>query len=224
MVMEIRSDEAIKRDIVDELFWDERVNAADINVEVKNGGVTLSGSVPTYTSRDAAYNAAWSISGVMSVQNLITVSFPAAFEAPDDSEIQARANDALVWNADIHSEDIEISVRNGVVTLNGIVDAYWKKWKAESLVSEVRGVMDIQNELAIVPTKSLQDKEIAKNIEGALMRDLYVDSVKVVIRVEGGVVTLTGRVFSWDARRRAEEIARYTAGVVEVDNKLSIIP
>lgn len=224
MATTVRTDEAIKRDVVDELFWDERVNAADIAVEVKDGVVILSGSVPTYTTRDAAYNAAWTIMGVRDVQNLVDVSFPAAFAVPSDAEIQTRVKDALIWNADIYSVDIDVSVKNGIVTLSGTVDAYWKKWKAESLASEVKGVIDINNELSIVPTQNYLDKDIAGEIEESLRRDLNIDADTVTLRVENGKVTLTGRVPTWDARRRAEESARFTAGVIHVDNRLTVIP
>lgn len=218
----VRADEDIKRDIVEELYWDERVNAADINVEVLDGVVTLSGSVPTYVARNAATNDAWAIRDVLDVENLITVTFPAGFEVPTDADLQGMARNTLVWNADIHSADIDVRVTNGVVTLTGTVDAYWKKWKAESLVAEVKGVIDVQNELAIVPTESLLDKEIAEDVENALRRNLYVNSEDVIVKLEHGKVTLTGNVPTWYARLKAGEAASYTAGVIEVDNQLAV--
>jgi osmotically-inducible protein OsmY len=218
----VRSDEDIKRDIIDELFWDERVDASNINVEVREGVVTLSGTVPNYLARKAAYRDTWLIRDVFDVENMIAVTYPDTIEVPNDADLRDMSRSTLVWNADINSKDIDVRVTNGEVVLTGTVDAFWKKWKAEELVSEVRGVIDVQNELAIVPTKSRLDKEIAEDIESALRRSLYVDSESVNVVVENGKVKLTGRVSAWYDRLKAEEIASHTAGVTDMDNKLTV--
>ncbi|MFO7783893.1 MAG: BON domain-containing protein [Thermodesulfobacteriota bacterium] len=64
-----RTDERIKKDVVDELYWDDRVNASEVYVEVSNGTVTLRGEVPTYFSKTAAHDDALEILGVVSVRN-----------------------------------------------------------------------------------------------------------------------------------------------------------
>jgi len=222
MERSVRADENIKRDIVEELYWDERVNAAEINVEVLDGIVTLSGSVPTYISRSAAINDTWGIKDVLDVEDRINVIFPPTFEIPADAEINEMVRSTLIWNADIHSDNIDARVTNGVVTMTGTVDKYWKKWKAESLVAEVKGVVDVQNELAIVPTDNLLDKDIAEDVENALRRNLYVNSEDVIVKVERGKVTLTGASPTWHSRQKAAEVASHTAGVTEVENRLSI--
>jgi hyperosmotically inducible protein len=53
-----RTEEQIKRDVVDQLYWDNRVDASDVTVEVSNGTVTLRGTVPTYFASTAALNDA----------------------------------------------------------------------------------------------------------------------------------------------------------------------
>ena len=58
----IRTDQAIKRDLIDELYWDHRVDASDVKAEVVNGKVTLTGNVPSYSARSAAATAAWACS------------------------------------------------------------------------------------------------------------------------------------------------------------------
>jgi hyperosmotically inducible protein len=65
----IRTDEAIKRDLIDELYWDYRVDAFNVKAEVSDGRVELTGSVPSYSARHAAVTAAWGIDGVREVIN-----------------------------------------------------------------------------------------------------------------------------------------------------------
>jgi len=64
-----RIDENIKRDVVDQLYWDSRVNAADIKVTVFDGVVTLSGFVNTSNARYSAASDTWMSEGVTEVNN-----------------------------------------------------------------------------------------------------------------------------------------------------------
>jgi osmotically-inducible protein OsmY len=217
-----RRDEDIKKDVVDQLYWDNRVNAADVKVDVLNGQVTLTGSVPTLTARSNAIADAWMITGVKNVFDRLTVIYPSDFDLPTDAEIRENIENSLRWNVDIYSADINVLVEGGVATLKGTVDAYWKKWKAEDLASEVRGVTEVVNELAIVSTGRWLDRDIAIDIEDAMDRNPTIEGEDITVKVEDGKVILTGVVPSWYVRSQTENIANYTAGVVEVDNNLQV--
>jgi osmotically-inducible protein OsmY len=218
----IRTDQAIKKDLIDELYWDYRVDASDVKAEVSDGKVTLTGTVPSYSARSAAVNAAWAIDGVSEVTNLLSVRFPPAFAVPTDAEIKTSTERTLAWNPDVYSADIDVTVTAGVVRLEGTVDAYWRRWKAEDLVSNLRGVVDVENHLVVVPSESFVDKDIARDIEAALGRNLHVNAEEVTVKVEDGKATLTGTVPSYYARERAHDAAAFTPGVLEVDNHIVV--
>jgi osmotically-inducible protein OsmY len=218
----IRTDQAIKKDLIDELYWDYRVDASDVKAEVSDGKVTLTGTVPSYSARSAAAAAAWGIDGITGVTNLLTVRFPPAYVIPTDAEIKTSAERTLAWNSDVYSTDIDVTVSGGVVRLEGTVDAYWKRWKAEDLVSNLSGVVDVENHLAVVPSESFVDKDIAQDIESALERNQYVDAENVTVKVEDGKVTLTGTVSSYYARGTAYDAAAFTLGVLQVDNHIVV--
>jgi osmotically-inducible protein OsmY len=218
----IRTDQAIKKALIDELYWDHRVDASDVKAEVSNGKVTLTGTVPSYSARTAAANAAWAIDGVSVVTNLLSVRFPPAFSVPTDAEIKTSAGSTLAWNPEVYSADIDVTVTDGVVRLEGTVDAYWKQWKAEDLVSNLRGVTEVENYLAVVPSDSFVDKDIARSIEAAFQRSMYVNAEDVTVKVENGKVTLTGTVSSYHARGRAYEVAALSSGVIAVDNHIVV--
>jgi osmotically-inducible protein OsmY len=219
----IRTDELIKKNVVDQLYWDYQVDASDVQVEVSEGQVILTGTVPSYTALNAAATDAWEIADVKRVTNLLAVRFPSTFSVPTDGEIEDRAKVALAWNPDVYSVNIDVSVAGGVVKLEGTVDAYWKKWKAENLVSDLRGVTDIENHLAVVPTESRVDQDIAEDIEAALARNLYIDAEKVTVKVEYGKVRLSGSVPTYYARARAYDAAVNTVGVIEVVNEILVL-
>jgi len=218
----IRTDQEIKRDLIDELYWDYRVDASDVKAEVSDGKVTLTGTVPSYSARSAAAAAAWGIDGVGGVTNLLTVRFPPTYVVPTDAEIKTSAERTLAWNPDVYSADIDVTVSGGVVRLEGTADAYWKRWKAEDLVSNLNGVVDVENHLAVVPSENFIDRDIAQDIEAALERNQYINAENVTVKVEDGEVTLTGTVSSYYARGKACDAAAFTPGVLTVDNHIVV--
>ncbi|TFG13440.1 BON domain-containing protein [Candidatus Thorarchaeota archaeon] len=217
-----RTEESLKKRVVDQLYWDDRVDASDISVEVHGSTVKLSGNVPSYRAREDAVLDAWTIDGVSAVENEIEVEFPTTYKVPTDDTVQTKIDNRLLWNTYIDSTDVHTKVDAGFVQLEGTVDAYWKKIRAKQLASDVDGVIKIQNELAVVPTESIVDKAIAEDITSALDRNLNVDVDDVDVRVKNGEVTLTGTVPSWSAYRAAINAAEFTAGVIEIEDSLKI--
>ncbi|MBS3752805.1 MAG: BON domain-containing protein [Anaerolineales bacterium] len=217
-----RKDETIKKEVVDQLYWDNRVDADDVTVHVDNGVVTLKGTVPTHGARSSAVTDTWMIDGVTSVEDQIDVELAPTVEIPTDAEVRNNIQNILSWNTDIDIMDIDVSVEGGVVTLEGTVDEYWKKWKAVELVSDVSGVIDVLDEMTVVPTGSFIDKDIAETINDALDRNLYIDAEDITVEVEHGKVTLTGVVPTNFVRSKAGDIASYTAGVIDVHNNLVV--
>ncbi len=216
------SDKQIKKDIVDQLYWDDSVDASKVLVEVDNGHVILTGKVPSLAARRAAETDASIVTGVVSVKNDIVVECPPAGPKVSDEEIKSRVENVLRWNADMEGEDIRISIKEGWVTLEGAVSAYWKKMRAEDLASDLLGVTGITNALAVVPTRNVSDKASAQDIVSALERNTNVNIDTIDVKVEDGVVTLSGTVPNWAAFEAASSAGRYTTGVINMINNLTI--
>lgn len=216
------SDEKIKRDIVDQLYWDGRVDASDIHVAIADGSVVLRGTVPTYGASKAAETGAWTVSGVRSVDNNIAVKHKGSLRIPTDQEIRKDIEMILDWNPDIDAVGIKISVDGGEVILEGSVSSYWEKKRAEDLCGLIMGVRKITNSLLVVPSESVLDQAIADGIGRALARNPNIDEDSIDITVRDGVVTLSGSVPNRTTFNAVEEAAQYSVGVVEVYNKLKI--
>jgi osmotically-inducible protein OsmY len=108
------------------------------------------------------------------------------------------------------------------VTLDGAVDAFWKKLRAEALASNVSGAVSIDNQLNVIRAKDFIDQDIGEAITEALERNALVEAQDVDVIVEDGVVTLAGTVPTRTARQAAYNAARYTLGVVDVHNNLLV--
>lgn len=221
MVIATRNAEDIKKDVVDQLYWDGRVDAANVQVEVLDDRVVLTGIVPTVGTRYAAEEDAWLVEGVHAVENDLTVEYPAGLATPSDDTIVARIADTLLWHPDIDSSDITPAASQGWVTLKGSVGSYWQQMLAGELASGISGVLGVANELAVVPSKDITDQSIARAIVSALERNAYVDPEDINVEVADGVVILSGAVPNLMVYRAAADAARHTVGVVNVINKLT---
>ncbi|KUG19663.1 MAG: BON domain-containing protein [Methanomicrobiaceae archaeon] len=214
------SDEEIKKQAVDGLYWDTRVDAAKVSVQVENGRVILTGTVPGYNVRMRAAEDAWNVDGVVWVENRILVRPPPAVPIASDEDIKESVVRALA--EDLETADIRVLVNDATVVLEGSVDEYWKKSEAEWIACRARGVCDIENKLAVAPTMSIMDRAIADDVRAANERNRNVNIGDVDITVTDGVVTLSGSVPNRAALRAAVNAAEFTRGVVDVVDELAI--
>lgn len=66
------------------------------------------------------------------------------------------------------------------------------------------------------------DTLVFRSVQKRLLEDQALEAVAVRAAVEGGVVTLSGRVPSRDLQERAVRIAEETAGVVDVVSRIEV--
>ena len=215
-------DEQIKKEIIDIFYWDSRVDASNMNVTVDKGAVTLSGTVPDYSMRQAAVSDAWSARGTRSVDNKLTVE--SLIRRPEDRKTEVDVENVLGRLASIERGNIDISVDNGWLTLKGKVDRFWKKIRAEELASIIVGVSGVTNELVVVPTEKSDDREIGEAIMRSLERRENINETAIHVKVENGTVFLSGTVPSWGAKEDACKAAQHTVGVRDIQDGITVTP
>lgn len=217
-----RTDEDIKRDIVEHLYWDGRVDASKVEVRVDAGRVRLTGSLPSHLARRAALADAWDVAGVEQVEDALSVLYPGGGGAVTDERLRENVLTALGWSPDLQAAHFDARVDGGRVTITGSVDAFWKKALAEEIVKGLRGVLDVENHLAVAPGRDVMDQGMAEAIEAALERNALVDASRVTVEAHDGIVTLSGSVDSPAAAKMAYLAATYTPGVLDVRNRLVV--
>ena len=198
------------------------MNANDVTVKVIDGIVELNGSVPTYAAKAAAEEDAYLASDVTTVINNLEVRFPTARTIPTDAEITTSIENKLYWNSQINATGIKVQTTDGVVSLTGVVDTYWEKSLAEDIALYTEGVIEVMNDLDVTPVKSVVDIDIEKDIKKAFRRNSIIDDTKINVSVNGGIVKLSGLASSYFEKSRAYSIAKYTAGVRDVVNNITI--
>jgi osmotically-inducible protein OsmY len=106
------------------------------------------------------------------------------------------------------------------VTLEGEVEWYYQRERAEEAVRRVRGVKGVSNNIQVRPQVAPVD--IKRKIEAAFRRSAEIDASRITVEATGSEVVLRGSVRSWAERLEAEQAAWRAPGVAKVDNRIRV--
>jgi osmotically-inducible protein OsmY len=145
---EKRDDEEIAGNVRQALLRNPYVDRFDITVTVVDDTAYLYGTVDTFFEKGEADDTAASAQGVDAVRNHLTVmdeadaltydpytydtyvydydwyDYQPAYTYLSDAEIKEEVNDEMWWSPFVDSDEVQVSVDDGVATLTGIVDSW----------------------------------------------------------------------------------------------------
>jgi osmotically-inducible protein OsmY len=215
----MRPDSEIHRDVLAELRWDQRLRETDIAVAVREGVVTLAGTVDDYAQRYASERAVGRVRGVKAVVNDLLVKLATGAER-SDSDIAHSAVNALKADIEVPDDRVKVKVSNGWLTLEGDVEWYYQKDAAERAVRYLAGVKGVNNLITMRPSPMPAD--IKQRIKEVFKRQAELDAERITVETTAHKVILAGSVESLGEKRAAERAAWNCPGVSIVDNQLRV--
>lgn len=124
------------------------IDPANVGVSVSEGVVTLSGEVRNYSERVGVNEATLRVAGVSTVvDDLVTRS--SAKMSHDDIEVAKRVRERLDELDPAVPSTVQVSVRQGIVTLSGEVEWNSQREAAERAIERITGLRAVHNELRL---------------------------------------------------------------------------
>ena len=125
---------------------------------------------------------------------LITI-FSAMVMAPQalamsDKIIKQRIEDKANDTFRLRGTTVEVAVEDGYVVLYGTVDLYIKKMLYEQIAWKTKGVVEVDNEIRVVPKLPQADADIKRNIIEVVHTHRRLQGVNLEVAVEGGAVRI----------------------------------
>jgi len=224
------------------LSADARIGLARHRVALAfaDGVLTMEGELDGVAAKKLALERAAAAPGVRFVVDRLRVA-PA--RRMGDAEIRDHVRDALLGEPALEAcalrvqvgqaarvvreparaaGALAVSVREGVVTLDGEVPGLAHKRLAGVLAWWVPGTRDVVNGLEVTPPEQDSAGEITDAVRLALEKDPLLNADRIQVGTRGSVVTLTGVVPSGPQREMAEDDAWFVFGVDEVVNRIAV--
>jgi osmotically-inducible protein OsmY len=226
-----RPDEEILADVQRVLQWDAYVDSTNIQVDVHDGVVTLSGNVRSPAEKRRSVGLSW-VSGARHV-NVVPLRIGSWQQHParargvgtktkleSDASLAEAIRFALARDPRVSSADIDVKVQNHVVTLTGTADDLRAKRLAARTPYGIIGVRSVRDRLRVPEARAFDDDEIGRRVQRALDRNSATTDDAIIVLVRDGAVTLQGVADDRYTRTIAEDLAASVRGVRSISNKL----
>lgn len=203
----------------------------DVQIQVADGIVTLSGRVDDREQRALAAETMRKLPGVLAVDNQLDLATPEPDRA--DGWIALKVRSLLLLGHNVPATLIDVAVREGIVTLTGTVESELQRRLAAAYARDVEGVRGVRNELevrarpqadgpATTRAAALDDPAITVEVSAALRANPAVDAERIQVEADAAVVSLRGRVRSQAEKDLAARLAQQVPAVKSVVNELVV--
>jgi len=203
----------------------------DIKVNSKKGVVTLTGTISEETKKTLAYETAAETPNVKSVDNKLNVREKHSSENLD-AWLKTKVISTLLFHRNVSSNDTDIEVEKGIVTLRGNAESDAQKELTAEYVKDIEGVKDVKNEIKVLNTSKKSDKDtmseaiddasVTAQIKMTLLFHRSTSSYNTKVKTNNGIVTLTGKASNAAEKDLVTKFVSDIKGVKSINNMMTV--
>lgn len=201
-----------------------------IKTEVKDGVVTLTGTVGEESHKMLAEETAASLPGVSSVNNKLATKAEADTQDAD-KWIGRKVKLALLFHRNVDAGGTDIKVKNGTVTLTGEAANIAQKELTTEYAADVDGVKGVNNMMTVAAAEKVKertagekidDASVTAQVKTALLTHRSTSAVNTKVTTRNGEVILTGIAKSDAEKSLVSKLVADIQGVTGVDNQMTV--
>ena len=201
----------------------------DIKIESKDGAVTMTGIVSDSVNKSLAQETVAGLPGVKSVDNRL-VSKGESSTANSDAWIRDKVKSTLLFHRSVNSYTTSVSVKDGIVTLQGEAQSEAQRDLTAEYARDVEGVKGVNNEMTVARTanrtqtigETIDDASITAQVKMTLLYHRSTSAMNTKVETNNGVVTLYGKAGSTAEKNLAGKYANDINGVKGIKNWINI--
>ncbi len=217
----MNADTELLKSVVDHLALESAIDASNIAIAVKEGIVSLMGTVHSHAEKVLVETRVKEIPGVRGIAEDLRVN-PPDHHRRTDLEIAEAALNILRWDIMVPAEKIQVKVEHGWLTLFGEVPWFFQREAAERALQNLTYIKGINNKIAVMPEHKPRD--LHQPVERALRTHTNPALRGVTFDIHDQTVTLHGTLQRWRDREDASRAVWNVPGVREVINIIEVAP
>lgn len=204
----------------------------DIKINVIDDSIVrLTGTVSEWSHLALAEETIYSLPGVKQVVNNLTIQGEKPAEN-SDAWITMRIKSVLMFHRNVSAANTDISVKDGIVSLNGIASSQAQKELTREYAIDVDGVKSVNNYMIVdKKTKStlekigdnIDDASITAQVRMALLLHRSTNVLKTKVATNNGIVTVRGNAKNGAEKDLVGKLVNNIKGVKGLKNKLIIV-
>ena len=203
-----------------------------VKVKVKDGVVTLSGTVQDRDERALAVDTVENLPGVVRVDNKIKVE--PTYPEKSDAWMALKIRSRLLVKANVSAATTKVVVTDGNVVLSGTADNIAQKDLTAIYAKDIDGVKSVQNEITIKDQsekseklsermgEKIDDASITSQVKYALLTHKATSALKTKVTTNDGAVVVTGEASSAAEKSLVSKLAGDVRGVKSVNNSMTV--
>jgi hyperosmotically inducible periplasmic protein len=201
-----------------------------INIQSKDGDVTLTGVVSEESRRELAKETVAGLPGVKSVDNRLEVK--GTSPTPNsDAWVHEKVKTTLLFHQNVSAGTTEVDVKDGLVTLRGDAASQAQKELTTEYTKDVEGVKGVTNEMTVLKISQMtmamvggkiDDASITAQIKITLLYHRSTSALNTKVETKDGVVTMYGKASNAAEKALVTKLANGINGVKSVNNRMTI--